>query len=142
MLQTRRTAVLLHLLCSFVHSLRLHACFACLLPSLIACRFSTSLSRRCSNLASAIHNIHAVSHAVFHLFEFQPLSLLVPYRSTETNCTIDATTSLRAGPLLHLVDFISDEARQLLSFVRLLYRKSLHSAIGHRSVRSVRFCLF
>jgi hypothetical protein len=69
---------------------------ACLLPSLIACRFSTSLSRRCSNLASAIHNIHAVSHAVFHLFAFQPLSLLVPYRSTETDCTIDATTSQRA----------------------------------------------
>jgi hypothetical protein len=70
MLQTRRTAVFLHLLCSFVHSLRLLACLlaACLLPSLIACRFSTSLSRRCSNLASAIHNIHAVPHNNFHLF--------------------------------------------------------------------------
>jgi hypothetical protein len=96
---------------SFIHSDRLTPwlLIASLLPSFIACRFSTSLSPRCSNFASAIHNIHAVSHAVFHLFEFQPLSLLVPYRSTETNCTIDATTSLRAGPPLHLVDFISDE---------------------------------
>jgi hypothetical protein len=75
LLQTRQTAVFLHLLSSLVHSLRLLACL--LLASLIACRFSTSLSPRCSNFASAIHNIHAVSHAVFHLFEFQPLSLLV-----------------------------------------------------------------
>jgi hypothetical protein len=80
-----------------VHSLRLLACLlADCLPSLIACRFSTSLSRRCSNLASAIHNIHAVSHAVFHLFEFQPLSLLVLHPSAERNFTVDATTSLCA----------------------------------------------
>jgi hypothetical protein len=98
MLQTRKTAVFLHLLSSLVHSLRLLACLltACLLPSLIACRFSTSLSPRCFNFASAIHNIHAVSHTVFHLFEFQPLSLLVLHPSVERNFTVDATTSLRA----------------------------------------------
>jgi hypothetical protein len=66
LLQTRRTVVSLHLLSSLVHSLRLLACLlARLLPSLIACRFSTSLSPRCSNFASAIHNIHDVSHNVF-----------------------------------------------------------------------------
>jgi hypothetical protein len=46
----------------FIHSDCLLACL------LIACRFSTSLSPRCSDFASAIHNIHAVSHNVFHLF--------------------------------------------------------------------------
>jgi hypothetical protein len=74
LLQTRQTAVSLHLFFSLVHSLRLLACLltclllARLLPSLNACRFSTSLSPRCSNFASAIHNIHAVSHNNFHLF--------------------------------------------------------------------------
>jgi hypothetical protein len=78
----------------FIHSDCLLA--ACLLPSLIACRFSTSLCRRCSNLASAHHNYHAVSHYVFHLFDFQPLYLLLLHPSAERNFTVDATTSLSA----------------------------------------------
>jgi hypothetical protein len=138
MLQTRQTAVFLHLLYK-LGSFTTTACLlACFLPSLIACRFSTSLSARCFNFASAIQNIHAVSNAVFHLFEFQPLSLLVLHPSAERNFTVDATTSLCAWPILHLVEFISDDARQLFSFVQLLYRTSLHYEIGHRSVRSLR----
>jgi hypothetical protein len=46
MLQTRQTAVFLHFLSSLVQSLRL---IACLIPSLIPCRFSTSLSPQFSN---------------------------------------------------------------------------------------------
>jgi hypothetical protein len=54
----------------FIHSDCFLVCLliARFLASLIVCRFSTSLSPRCSNFASAIHNIHAVSHNVFHLF--------------------------------------------------------------------------
>jgi hypothetical protein len=92
LLQTRQTAVFLHLL----YKLDLLTPTACLLPSLIACPFSTSFSARCFNFASANHNVHAVSHAVFHLFEFQPLSLLVLHPSADKTFTVDATTSLCA----------------------------------------------
>jgi hypothetical protein len=55
---------------SFIHSDRLLPWLLIVrsFASLIACRFSTSLSPRCSNFASPIHNIHAVSHNIYHLF--------------------------------------------------------------------------
>jgi hypothetical protein len=85
---------------SLVHSLRLLACLllARLLPSLNACRFSTSLSPRCSNFASAIQTftrfpiITSISSRVIA----RSYSLLVVYRCAGKKFTVDATLSQRA----------------------------------------------
>jgi hypothetical protein len=93
--QSRQTAVFLHLLSNLVHLLRLLAC--CLLASSNACRFSTSLSPRCSNFASAIHNIHAVYHHVFHLFPcrrsfvFTSRHLPMCGKEVHSRCHIEST---------------------------------------------------
>jgi hypothetical protein len=105
------------------HSLRL---LACLIPSSIACRFSSAMSPRCSNFPAAIHNIHAVYHDLFNL-EYRRLLLpRVLHRSTGVNFKADATTSQRASTPFHIVDFTSNDGRQLVSFRQLRYRPSSH----------------
>jgi hypothetical protein len=136
MLQSRQTAVFLHLLSSLVHSLRL---LACLIPSLIACRFSTAMSPRCSNFPPAIHNIHAIYNDLFNLEYRRLLLLRVLHQNTGVNFKADATTTQRASTPFHLVDFISNDGRQVVSFRQLRYRPSSHFEVPPHLVPSYFF---
>jgi hypothetical protein len=92
MLQTRQTAVVVHLLSNFFHLLRLLACFLdCLLAaSRRRCRLPVPISLRPFTTFMRLY------HDLFNLECRRLLLLRVLYRSTGVNFTVDATTSLRA----------------------------------------------
>jgi hypothetical protein len=87
------------------------------------CRLAVPLS------PPAIHNIHAVYHDLFNLEYRRLLLLRVLHRSTGENFKADVTTSQRASTPFHLVDFIDYDGRQLVSFIKLRPRTSLHSEV-------------
>jgi hypothetical protein len=73
--------------------------------------------------------MHALYHDLFNLEYRRLLLLRVLHRSTRVNFTVDATTSQRASTPFHLVDFISNDDRQLVSLLKLRCRPSLHSEV-------------
>jgi hypothetical protein len=142
MLQTRQTAVFLHLLSSLVHSLRLLACLLAL------------LFLDCLPLLHVVVSL-AVPTSLRPFITFTPFPMLSSICSSFSRFLFSSFIQVRKGisrwtpQRVSVLDLHSTLSTSFpttpvnyISFVQLLYRTSLHSAIGHRSVRSVRFCLF
>jgi hypothetical protein len=143
LLQTRQTAVSLHLLSSLVHSLRQLPCFllACFLP-----RMLDASPRRClldvpTSLRPFItFTRFPIMSSICSRVGARSYSLLVIYRCAGKKFTVDATTSIHASTPLHFVDSIPNDDR-----ANLMLKTPLPTVITFRSptpITAINFFFF